>query len=353
MDPVRQDAALRGTFTVPIDDEVQSDPWTREYYAPPWPEKTVKVSFPLLSFRETVFGSQNEAIDNASAQRFLHDNGFTAIKHRSALHSHPSGTSIFQDQHAMDTIYCPEIALLVQRLTGCKKAFTVTHRVRGVSASTNAANVAKPLRIPHNDTTPLGTRQAIRYSRHDLRDAAEEAGILAVEQALYESTHGVKAVDKESQAFEELYNFPVPGPRYATYTVWRPLKLVTRDPLVMVPRREIETDPDLVLWRYDNRVPGPDGDWLRQLEMVKIGKETVALRGPLDGDQVIEAAGPTWRYLPDQQPDEVLVVQLSDTASLGPDATVGGGTAHASPDLGDAGYGDARESVEVRVIAIW
>ncbi|KAK1071741.1 hypothetical protein LTR74_003113 [Friedmanniomyces endolithicus] len=299
----------------------------------------VKVSFPLLSFREAVFGNQKEAIDMAHAERFLHDNGFTAIKHRSALHSDPSGTSIFQDQNTMDTVYCPEIAVLIQRLTGCKQAFAVTHRVRGVSAAANIPGV--------------GTRQAIRYSRHDLRDAAEEAGILAAKHALYESAHGVKAVDKASQAFEELYNFPVPGPRYATYTVWRPLKPVTRDPLAMLPRREIEADPDLVFWRYDNRVPGPDGDWLRQLEMVKLRKDAEALRKPLDGGKVIEAAGPAWYYLPDQQPDEVLVVQLSDTASLGPDATVGAGTAHASPDLGDAGSGDARESVEVRVIAIW
>lgn len=353
MGPTAQTPVLRGTFTVPIDDEVQSDPRTREYFAPPWPEKTVKVSFPLLSFRTAVFGSQNETIGMAKAEQFLHDNGFTAIKHRSVLHSHPSGTSIFQDQNAMDTIYCPEIASLIKRLTGCKRVFTVTHRVRGFKATANAPNLAKPIRIPHNDTTPLGTRQAIRYSRHDLRDAAEEAGILAVEQALYESTHGVQAVDKESQTFEELYNFPVPGPRYATYTVWRPLKPVTRDPLAMVPRREIDGDPDLVFWRYDNRVPGPDGDWLRQLEMVKLRTDAVVLREQLGGDQVIEAAGPAWYYLPDQQIDEVLVVQLSDTASLGPGATVGGGTAHASPDLGHAGYGDARESVEVRVIAIW
>ncbi|KAK0283526.1 hypothetical protein LTR35_001940 [Friedmanniomyces endolithicus] len=86
--------------------------------------------------------------------------------------------------------------------------------------------------------------------------------------------------------------------------------------------------------------------------MVKLRKDAEALREPLEVDQVVEAAGPTWYYLPDQQPDEVLVVQLSDTASLGPGATVGGGTAHASPDLRDAGCGDARESVEVRVIAI-
>ncbi|TKA80745.1 hypothetical protein B0A55_02684 [Friedmanniomyces simplex] len=306
----------------------------------------------LLGLRETVLASPSEAADMAKAKRFLRDNGFTAIKHR-LLHNQASGTLIFQDAELMDNVYCPEIATLVKCLTGCKQVFSVTHRVRGVEGAALVPGLAKPIRIPRNDTTPLGTRQALRYSHHDLRDAAEEAGIFAAEEGLYRATLGVKALNTVSQAFEELYNTPKVGPRYATYPVWRPLKPVTRDPLAMVRQRDVEEHPDLVFWRYDIKVPGPDGYWIRQLEMVKLRKETVPSSARLNADEVVEANGPTWHYLPDQLPDEVFVVQLSDTALPGTGATVAGGTAHGSPDLGDAGSGGARESVKVRVIAIW
>lgn len=68
-----------------------------------------------------------------------------------------------------------------------------------------------------------------------------------------------------------------------------------------------------------------------------------------------EQTQPRWFWLPEQNPDEVLVIKLADSHAgrVGQDGRmVAGSTAHGSPDMGGA-EGEPRESIEVRVIAFW
>ena len=62
----------------------------------------------------------------------------------------------------------------------------------------------------------------------------------------------------------------------------------------------------------------------------------------------------TWYYVSGQGPDEVLFIKLFDSAALGSDADHAPAPWHASPKIGDAAGGsEARESIDIRVMAFW
>jgi hypothetical protein len=125
---------------------------------------------------------------------------------------------------------------------------------------------------------------------------------------------------------------PYSGPRYAAYSVWRPLKPIRRDPLVVADWRSI--DPaDFA--PFEHRIPSVEGDFYSEACMIKPGS----------------VGGQKWYWVPEQMPDEVLVIKLAD--SEGGFGGVAGGTPHASPVIEGDGAEEARESVEVRVFAFW
>ena len=63
-------------------------------------------------------------------------------------------------------------------------------------------------------------------------------------------------------------NSPYLGPRYAAYSVWRPLKVVRRDPLIVAEWRSI--DPvDFVPFKH--RIPTADGEFRSEAYMIKPG----------------------------------------------------------------------------------
>lgn len=74
--------------------------------------------------------------------------------------------------------------------------------------------------------------------------------------------------------------------------------------------------------------------------------------GGADGGEKPEEAL-KWYYVSDQEPDEVLLIKFFDSASLGDERDQAGGPYNGSPGIGDAGVGEARESIEVRVVAFW
>ena len=157
-------------------------------------------------------------------------------------------------------------------------------------------------------------------------------------------TASEKASDKTMTAAYNSHREGKLGPRYAAYSIWRPIRPITRDPLVFTPYHSIKNDSELMMWQYDVREPGFAGDWHRELEMAKVRPHCA------DGAVCEDLK---WYYVSDMQPDEVLVLKLFDSASLGEGAEEAAGVLHASPDIGDAAHGGLRESIEVRVLAIW
>ena len=375
MGSIGREAPVVGTFTIPIFDNV-TDPSERPYLAPPPWSGEVKRTYPLIDFRDKVYGTKHGRTASTSLSAdFLTRYGFTAVKHNSTFMSSERLQADLYSPETIEKIYYPEVEQLIKDLTGCSEVFIDHSFLRGPKKegvdggkSEVRAIAAKrldelkdkehsyhlpvplpPTRIPHVDCTPLGGRRAIRFWRKDLHDAATRAGIIEAEDKICKA-YGVKATEKNSDAIlaREYNSSGRFGPRYASFSVWRPLKKITRDPLALAVRKNLKgLDNDLHLWPYEIRNHGTDGDWNRELEMLRVKHH----QSGETRDEVDESID--WYYLPEQEPNEVLVFKLFDSAGLDASAKESEGVPHGSPDLGNAGYGDPRESIEVRLYAVW
>ncbi|KAF2159567.1 hypothetical protein M409DRAFT_60643 [Zasmidium cellare ATCC 36951] len=363
--------ATKGKFIVPVfDGEPHSDPFTRPYGAPPKPKASASVTFPLVDFRSQVFTAAPGGDYNGD-EAFMRSHGFTAVKHVSSI----KDIEGFRDADTMNDVYYAEMEDLVKRVTGCKFVVINNSTCRGGAPPTNLDEMKafrvgmltkdqqaevdmkktfhkpgpplQPIRMPHCDSTALGGRQSVRSMKEEVTELAEKCGILATEEAICAKAalHAEGKGDRE--AFEEEYNDHVSGklgPRYAAFSIWRPMKTVTRDPLAMAPWSHASQHGDFVVEPYDNRVAGYKGDWKKEFAMLKVRPEATKNEGEKDLK---------FYYVSNMEPDEVLFVKLFDTAGVGSQAKEEVGCLHGSPDLGDVAYGETRESVEVRCMAFW
>jgi hypothetical protein len=80
-----------------------------------------------------------------------------------------------------------------------------------------------------------------------------------------------------------------------------------------------------------------------------------------EGEYMIEAVIATppkhpekqkWYWMPEQKPDEVLMIKFADSESA-VDSNVAGGCVHSSPVIPGTENEEPRQSVEVRVYAFW
>lgn len=384
-------AQVQGQFMQPlINAETENDdPWKRNYFQPPQLKKLVARTYPLINIRPTISDTKYAPAD------LLKSHGFGVVSHKSSL-LEPPYTGETPSETTLSEVYHPEIRELVKKITGAKHVFilaTVQRRGKqapaeykiptGIAYAANKSSgtsegeekredakskekeessqpvkrehrlaLAAPVRIPHMDFTPLGARQTIRYQSLDIHNTAVETGIIAAEDKICES-HAFVAQSKEADTvIAEQYNQGGKlGPRYAAYSVWRPLQKVERDPLALAPwKSTIDTNGDLVFWPYTNRIPGqPElgGDYLKEFAMLGVrGEEAPA-------SHVDTADSLRWYYLSAQEPEEVLIIKFFDSAALGENATEAGAPFHASPEIGGSGGEQPRESIELRVLAIW
>ena len=141
------------------------------------------------------------------------------------------------------------------------------------------------------------------------------------------------------------------GPRYAAYSIWRPLKKVERDPITLGPPGKAQNNGKMVYWPYLNRyrgVPELGGDFLKEFAMLGVNKREAE---PVVGDSNCDAV--KWYYVSGQQPDEVLFIKQFDSASLGSNAQHAPAPWHASPEIGSVEGDEPRESIDMRVFAFW
>ena len=182
-----------------------------------------------------------------------------------------------------------------------------------------ASESREPVRGVHCDYTLKGLQNIIRLSnRSRINSKASEA----IEALNYSTKMGT----------------PYDGPRFAAYSIWRPVKTVRRDPIAVAAWKSIAAE-DFVKFDYRAPAEGGKGEYLIEALSVKPAK------GGYDGHR--------WYWLPMQEPDEVLVIKLADSESEIRKGEVSPGTAHGSPVLNDVENEDPRESIEVRVLAFW
>jgi hypothetical protein len=391
------DTQVVGQYMHPVIDQntKNDDPWQRNYFAPPELKNLVPRTYPLIDIRPLLSRPEYKPAD------LLKSHGFGVVKQRSAALE-----QLFVDggvsEHALADLYHPEIRELVMKTTGAKSVFITASVYRRGKSTPEAYKLptrvgyvtpaaaadrgqqsegrenqpaekpaekpeekaqadkpadqprlgqAAPVRTPHVDFTPLGARQTIRFQKQDIYNTAVESGVIAAEDRICEN-QPFRAPTKEADPLiAEQYNQKDKlGPRYAAYSIWRPVKKVGRDPITLAPRRESETyDNEMVYWPYLNRIPGPaelGGDYLKQYAMLGVkGEERPSIP---DGSKRLK-----WYYLPAQEPDEVLFIQLFDSASLGTNAQHAGAPWHASPEIGAVEGDQPRESIDIRVVAFW
>lgn len=362
MGSIGADAQLYGTLIHPVQRKVpEYDPLALEYRQVPKYvlERAVERRYAIDDIRDKVF-DETGSIEHSRA--YLRSHGYTAVKHRTALHEKPYGKlSDFRDVRNMNEIYYPELEELVKRVTGCSRAFVENSIVRGTKVGGDGppmtwerANsgsqlrmhmpgIGKPARVPHWDFNARGARENIRKLSREMEAHARERGILEAEDRI---AAPFAAFDKESDA---AISAQYAGPRYAIFSVWRPIKKITRDPLVMVPYHVARADPDLVYDKHSVRLPGENGDWYRDVPSLWMKQENADKPGMKEGKL-------RWEYVSELDTDEVLFIKLFDSAALDGQAEATGeanGVCHGSPDIGERGYGETRESMECRVDCFW
>lgn len=176
-------------------------------------------------------------------------------------------------------------------------------------APSEPSKTVEPARGMHIDYTLTGLRETIRHCRADFAEAG------AAHLAALDANDGSR------------------GPRVAAYSVWRPLKPVTRDPIAVL---DFKTATPAKWKPFDYRSTGYRGDFLL---------EACAINAP-DEDEEQD-----WYYVSEQKPDEVLLIKFADSESE-VDPKVAAGCGHGSPAIVGQ-QGDTRESIESRVLAFW
>lgn len=129
----------------------------------------------------------------------------------------------------------------------------------------------------------------------------------------------------------------VPVPRYAAYSVWRPLATVKRDPLAVCDYRTIEKETASKHKYRSLSEQNPDGKYVMEYWHIGI---------PKDPNQA------QWYWMPEQTPEDVLVLKFADSAAE-TDPSIARYCAHASPHVMGTQNEEARMSIESRVITFW
>ncbi len=365
---------------------------------------------PLSSFNDILTLPVNDirpslALEDSSPYTLPY-HGFTARHHPSRLHSTPYDRSSWSNEELIKTVYMPEVDNLVKKVTGCKSTVVESTVLRNnvhteVDALSkepsgaefnhddagpcprmigfSSAGGASPAPKVHLDFSPRGARTHIRKYHRSIALAAEP--VIQAENRLLKS--GVNW-DELKHHYRGTGNGDDGVPRFALFSIWRPLKTVHRDPLGLSSCASFPTSDYVAI-----DVVEPSGQHIpphlsqiidpthplhqdsTESHEQKIVDEEASTHlsnsylayAPSDK----EREGHGWHFISKQEPTEVLIIQLFDNemeATMGsqrgkedgavsPEVSASG-VMHSSFQLeGEDEAGEARESLEVRVVAFW
>lgn len=328
---------------------------------------------PLIDMRPVPTTSELPDAPEGTAK--LPSHGFAAVRHPTTLNSAPYTKDSWKNPALLKQFYVPETEEMVKQITGAKTVITESlllrseiwsetdalaahaghgdNKAEGVGSSTAAApdtptkqddseatalelgfpqfigfsptsGGASPAPKVHLDYAPNGARTHIRQF-HPTMASAASAVISAEEQLVF-----------SGKSLRESYATSGLGPRWALYSIWRPLKRVTRDPLALGDARTfLESDYVPVIVKTPNL--GIPGD-----------------KSTHDTESYLAhwSEGQKWYFISRQEPEEVLVIGLFDS-DRDSETVAAGGTLHSSVDLPGTEGEEPRESLELRCLAIW
>ncbi|CAG8123905.1 unnamed protein product [Penicillium salamii] len=358
------------------------------YHLPPMSAFRDEVTLPLIDIRPS--------LQDGDASSFKLDiHGFTGRRAPSKLHSAPYTRDSWNDPNLIKAIYVPEVEELVKRLTGCKTALVESAVLRNnlhsevdshSSEKSGAdyigddagpcprmigfsdAGGASPAPKVHLDFSPIGARTHIRQYHRNLSLAAEN--VIEAENSLLRS--GIKW-----EALRDHYVGIKPDngiPRYAIFSIWRPLKTVRRDPLGVASCVAYPTSDyvpvDLVqpsgrlIPSHLSQIIDPSVFNVDHTKRSGYVERYTHLSGSYLSYAPSESGSHDWHFISNQEPEDVLFIQLFDNHmeakipsqknnEIAHSVPVSG-VIHSAFELDGQDYGsEARESLEVRVVAFW
>ncbi|CAK3795458.1 Hypothetical predicted protein [Lecanosticta acicola] len=308
-------------FSVPAED--------RMFYPSPASKEVSDQNLELHDFR-----TSNEIV---KGPRGLDIQGFTYVEHQSAL-----AEDAWFAEGNIENVYVAECIGLILNATGASRAIVdgisfrrkspqdqdndqfymlkrgcdldvaVSKIPRGVMRVTGrqAATSLQPSRAFHVDYSVKGLQDTVRWCRKDIVEVAKPT------------------IDAEDAGL---------SPRYAAYSIWRPLKTVTKDPIAVLDWRT--ADKSELVAASSRALSGvtEDGEYIRESLIATPPKNPKSQ---------------TWYWMPEQEPHEVLIIKFSDTGAV-KDGNIARHCVHGSPKLnGTEGLPD-RESIECRILAFW
>jgi len=321
---------------------------------------------PLIDMRPVPTAPELPDAPEGTARLPTH--GFAAVRHPTTLNSAPYTKDSWKDPKLLKQFYVPETEEMVKQITGARTVITESLLLRsevwsetdalaahaghgekkaetdaeaqskeqlpeatelelgfpqfiGFSPSTGGASPAPKV---HLDYAPNGARTHIRKFHPTMASVADS--VIRAEEKLL----------SEGRTLRESYASSGVGPRWALYSIWRPLKRVTRDPLALGDARTfLESDYVPVIVKTPNLgIPGDKTTHDTESYLAHWSK------------------GQKWYFISHQEPEEVLVIGLFDS-ERDKETVAAGGTLHSSVDLPGTEGEDARESLELRCLAIW
>jgi hypothetical protein len=297
----------------------------------------------------------------------LETHGFTTVHHPTTLNAAPYTSMSWRNPDLLEKYYLPETADMLRQITGCKDVIpdglvlraakgtdddAVAIQVQRSNEGNQGGNAPEPARkrsqldlvtnFPqfigfdptqgggqpsakvHLDYMPSGARTHLRKFHPKFTEAA--ADIIKAEDALIAEGRDLKSSYKESS-----------GPRWAIYSIWRPLKIVRRDPLAVSDQRTIQPDdyvPTVMKFPY-------------------LGQPGVTGTHDIDCYLSRYSESHKWYWVEEQKPEEVTIVTFFDSAAEKEGGPASGGILHSSVELPGTEDQELRESVELRCLCIW
>ncbi|KAF8854989.1 hypothetical protein BDZ45DRAFT_676606 [Acephala macrosclerotiorum] len=324
-----------------IEPETSVDPWDCHYFAIPKARGVIHAIQPLIDLRPEIFTPSNPYS--------LATHAFTAVKHQSKL---DIAVGEGYDREKAFGVLIPEIQEILKSVTGAKTVHVLGLGMRlkeadpdtiplgerdpnaapercGFDLNVKDMDMTKPYmagytgkdqvgpaRSIHIDYSPDGARQILCNVRGDVVESAKD---------IIEAEDTAVAAGKDIAQYE--------GGRYGMFSVWRPLRKVTRDPVAICDPNSIDFHRDLA--EHINKQPSDKGDYLAGLSMLR-------------GDR---ADTQKWYWISEQDVDEVLILQFYDSYAIREGRPWG--APHGGVTLVGKEEGELRNSVEARCVAVW
>jgi hypothetical protein len=282
----------------------------------------------------------------------LHTYRFTAVQHPIRLNKAPYTTESFKNPQLLKQHLVPATVEMLKQVTGCKTVMIDTVVLRDALYSDDDAvskhdnqkdepadltetfpqfigfdrthGGATPAPKVHTDYTSNGARNLLRYYHPLTTEAA--ADIISHEDALLAAGKNPIETYKDSG-----------GPRWALYSIWRPLRTVKRDPLAVADYRSVDEEDYVPLAVKYPRLglPGKSETYDSESIMAKYSE------------------GHKWYWIDSQTAEEIWVVKFFDSDDEKAGSIASGGAFHSSVHLPGTENEEPRESLECRVTCIW